>query len=80
MTLRDICGGVLELAFCLIGCFLLITFGIWTMMTALGAQAFGVILAVAVFPSAVRSEARVSCSLSGEACGFIGLAPAASFG
>jgi len=85
MTLRAICGGVLEPALCRIGCFLFITFFIWTMITvtrkhfpifALPAQVFSVFPVITAFPGVVPSEAWISCSLSGEACGSAGLAPA----
>ncbi len=72
-NLRAVCGDIFEPVFCLIGCFLLVTLGVWAIMStarrrrsqAAPALAIGAILVVAAFPGVVINEAWISCSLSG---------------
>jgi hypothetical protein len=87
-NLREICGNAFDPAFCLVACFLLIAFGIWSLMSiahnrhranALSAAVFGVALVAVALPGVVFSEAWITCSLSDSASRTAGLAPAAAF-
>jgi hypothetical protein len=86
---RVICGDILEPVFCLIGCFLLIAVGVWSIMAIVrrmnrtqGAPAIllSVTLVSAAFVGVVVSGAWISCSLSGYVSLPAALAPATAVG
>jgi hypothetical protein len=83
-NLHDVCGNVLDPAWCLAGCFLLIAFGIWSLMSlagsgykakALCAGVFGAALVAVALPGIAFSETWITCSLSDRASPSAGVAP-----